>query len=62
MSLAVYRLDYNGKESRYHTLTPGESVEQQSTRHHFRRLKTVSDGSVIGELAADRKRMVVLVK
>ena len=29
-SLAVYRLDYNGNESRYHTLAPGESVEQQS--------------------------------
>ena len=62
VSLAVYRLDYDGKERRYHTLVPGESVQQQSTRYHFWRLKTVSDGAVIGELAADRKRMVVLVE
>ena len=61
-SLAIYRLDYNGNESRYHTLAPGESVEQQSTRHHLWRLKKVSDGALLGELVADRKRMVILVE
>ena len=54
--------DYNGSESRYHTLAPGESVEQQSTRHHLWRLKKVSDDTLLGELTADRKRMVILVE
>ena len=61
-SLAVYRLDINGNESRYHTLVPGESVRQQSMRHQFWRLKTVSDGAILGEIAADMKRLVILVE